>query len=179
MSKLIEITTDLGTTYLVTAQVDVEYNGNTYQAGFVDKVSRVSQEAEVSSGKLSLQLSGVDQSMISLFENEDWRNRLCTVYECDIAKDWSVSNVVEYYEGDMIDVRYTLGKNKSIVRLDCKTLYGSINRANAPDLGVLFDQYITDDVTHYFGKTGPINSRRSGKPGFPPPDIHDYNPGGP
>ena len=171
MSKLIEITTDLGTTYLTTAQVDVDYNSNTYQSGFVGKVGRVKQDAEISSGKLSLQLSGVDQSMISLFENEDWRNRECKVFTCDIAKDWTVSNVSEYYSGDMTGVDYSLGKNNSNVTLECKTMYGSINRANAPDLGILFADWISADVTKYFGKSDPNITKRSGKPGFEPPDL--------
>jgi len=171
MSKLIEIETDQGTTYLSTSQIDVEYNGNTYQGGYVSTVSKVEQAGSVESGKLTVRFSGVDQSVISLFENESWRNRPCKILSCDISDNWAVSNVKDYYQSDMVAVDYSLGRKTSTVNLTCKGLYGSINQANAPDLGIIYAQYISDDVTQYFGKASGTQTRRSGKPGHRPPIL--------
>lgn len=163
MSKLIEITTNLGTTYLTDAQVNLEYNSNTYVAGQVGRVGRIQQKAELESGKMTVEFSGVDKTIISLFNNEIYRDYDCTIYECDVASDWTVSNVATYYTGQMVKVSYLLGTTKSVINLTCKALYGSINRANAPDLGLLFDEYMTDDATIYFGKrANPIQTPTGG-----------------
>lgn len=169
-SYLIEINTDQGVTRLAQTQVDVNHNGNEYTGGKIQKIGRVEQSAELKNGAVRISFSGVDKSIISLFENEDYRDRLCTIIECDISESWVVSSAKNYYEGDMIHVTYDTDTDGATVKLECKTLYGSINRANAPDLGILFSQWIADDVTRYFGKTAPINAPRTGKPWQPGPN---------
>lgn len=164
-SYLIEIDTNIGTTYLTTTQVDVTHNANTYQSGYIDKPPVIKQTPNIQSNSLTLTLSGVDDAMISLFTNEDYRNRELRIIECDVATDWTVSNASEVFSAFMVKVGYEIGLTETLVELTVKSLYGSINQSNAPKCGVVYDKWITDDKTVYFGKVGPVTGGGRGKPG--------------
>jgi len=61
---------------------DITYDGNTYSASSLFlKVSQVSESSEVEVGNISLEFSGADQTIISLFLSNNYMDREVEVYK--------------------------------------------------------------------------------------------------
>jgi len=79
---LVSVHLDSGTVYMTDAYKNITYGGNEYNAagsllGFTD----VDETAELVINKVTLSLSGVDQSFISGFLSEDYIDRTVKIYK--------------------------------------------------------------------------------------------------
>lgn len=153
--QLLTIYFDSTTHYFTTAQRDFDYNGNTYIAGVIKPITKaLPQTQEIKNTSNSIEFSAVDQSVIALFDQNEYTNRQCVIHEYDLDTD----QVSIYQSSSMINVQFVGKETTSVINLKLATNKGSLNAVAGLDLGLLYSEWINDDQSVYWGKKADTTS---------------------
>jgi len=99
---------DMGTPiYLTTHYKDITYSGDVYDSSIhLDSISNIKQAGLSKNPKVTIALSGVDQTYYSLFLSNNYINRTVTIYYAFMDSDDAViESPVEIYSGIIADIK--------------------------------------------------------------------------
>ena len=160
MSKYIYVVAiDLDTPiYLTDHQRDFLFSGKTYRAGYLKIKSSVKQKSAPSATDFSLELSAVDQTMISAFANNQYKGRSCKITKVYLNDDESVASSETWLDGECNSYSYRGKRKESILTLKLSSIFGAFESVKMINLGVVFADTINSEDILYWGKTSPTNS---------------------
>ena len=92
--------------YLTDHYKDLSYGGNTYDtSAHLDSIGTIKQAGISKNPKVTVNLSGVDQTYYSLFLSNDYVNRIVTIYMAFLdADDAIIDDPLEIYSGSIVDI---------------------------------------------------------------------------
>ena len=152
---LIQLDIENAPIYLTTAQSNVTYDGKTWIAGKAKVDKAFVQKAAIERDTFSFKISAVDQTMISAFANNNYKNRPCVIKELFYNDDYTIDRVEVVSNSTMNNYKYTGSPVSAQITLNLFAIVGSFRRVASVDLGVAFADYINDDQTIYWGKQRP------------------------
>ncbi|MBT7913572.1 hypothetical protein HN588_06675 [Candidatus Bathyarchaeota archaeon] len=147
---LVEVTTETSGTpsvvYMTDYSRNLDWDGNTYLAvGNLLGVGNISESAEFQIQKLDLALSGVDQSLVSLFINNNYLDQPVSVYMAFINNGAVVISPSLLFKGNMdsITMSEDPDSGQSTLRASASSLFVDFQRKSG--------RHTTDsDQQHYF-----------------------------
>jgi hypothetical protein len=98
-AHLFEAEFDAGTLRLTDALFDLDYGGNTYTATQLLGHSQIQETRSVLINKVTVTLSGVDQSIIAIVLADDFLNRPARIYTAFLDADHTIIDVTKKVEG--------------------------------------------------------------------------------
>lgn len=113
---LIELRFGSGTVYLNNLDFNVNYGGHTWLgAGRVGAISAVEEGEDLQAFGVSLQLSGVDPSLLAIALTEDYQGRTALISLALLGDDYQVIEApVQVYRGRMDTMPIEAGQTASI-----------------------------------------------------------------
>lgn len=118
--------------FMTNAHKNIVFNGDTYQrSGSLLKIGAIKETLAIRVGYLNIQLSGVDQSFISIFLSENITNKEVTVYQGFLTSDGVlIADPVETFSGliDYFSVTEDTAKGSAIVKLKAASDWADFER---------------------------------------------------
>lgn len=169
---LITLDVENSPVYLTTAQSNVSYDGKTFIGGKAKVDKAIVQKAAIERDNFNFKISAVDQTMISVFANNNYKNRTCTIEELFYTDSYAVDKVELVSSSTMNNYKYSGSPVKAEITLNLLTIVGSFRKIGSIDLSVAFAEYINDDQTLYWGKRRPAGTGSSGGSGIGDEDLN-------
>jgi len=113
------VTIDFDTpVYLTDNPHDLTYDGDDYEAGgHLLQMSNVTESSDVRVGKYSLQISGVDQSYISILLSQSYINRQVLIYRAALNNNTIIGDPILLYNGRIDGFTIADGDNSSDITI--------------------------------------------------------------
>ena len=114
------IKVEMGTPlYLTNHSQDITYSGNVYDSSaHVDSISNIKQAGLTKNPKVTISLSGVDQTYYSLFLTNNYINRTVVIYYAFLdSDDVMIETPVEIYSGIIAEVSMADSPNKGTAKV--------------------------------------------------------------
>ena len=117
MAHLVKIDFDTPV-YLTDNAHDLTYDGDDYDAGgHLLQMSNVTESSDVRVGKYSLQISGVDQSYISILLSQSYINRQVLIYRAALNNNTIIGDPILLYDGRIDGFTIADGDNSSDITI--------------------------------------------------------------
>lgn len=138
--------------YLTDFHRDIVYGAKNYNAGKLKLNNGVVQKAEPSANDFSITFSAIDQTLVSAFGNNPYKNRPCVVTRATLDDDEQITDVETWLDGDMEKYTYTNKPKESTLKLTVSSIFGAFDTVTGVNLGSVFSDYINSDVTVHWGQ---------------------------
>ena len=177
--------------YVVTISLDVpiyltdsprnrDYNGHTYIAGKLKITNSINQKSQPSASDFSIELSGVDQTIVSAIAGSNYKGRRCLIEKLTLNDDETIASSEIWLDGDCNKYSYTNKTTTSTIKLSISSIFGAFDSINMINLGIVFADSINVDETKYWGKLSPTTNNYTGaggvsgrgSSGLDVPEIH-------
>lgn len=107
---------------LNTSDSDIAFGGNTYLGGRLIGIGEVVESAALNPEKISMSLSGVENSLITTALTESYHGRSATLYVAYLGSDGAlVATPSVLWEGRMDTMDINTGPNTSEITLTCES----------------------------------------------------------
>lgn len=157
------ITIELDTPiYLTDMHRDMTYNGDVFISGKVEVKSAVVQKSQPSANDFNLQLSAVDQTLVSAIGNTNYKGRRCLIQRATLDTNENVASVETWLDGDLNKYTYTNKLKESVIKLSVSSIFAAFEAIKMINIGVQFKDTINEDQTLYWGKKTPSSGVYSG-----------------
>ncbi len=104
--------------YLTDNAHDLTYDGDDYEAGgHLLQMSNVQETSDVRVGKFNIQLSGVEQSYISVLLGQNYINKQVLIYRAALNNNTIIGDPVLLYDGRIDGFTIADGDNSSEINL--------------------------------------------------------------
>jgi len=162
--------------YLTDFHRDIVYNGETYNAGKLSLNSGVVQKAVPSANDFSITFSAVDQTLVSAFGNNPYKNRSCEVLRATLNDSEQIVGTEVWLDGDMEKYTYTNKPKESTLKLSISSIFGAFDAVTSVNLGFEFSEFINSDVTVHWGQviSGSAATGSSGGTIYQDPDLEQF-----
>jgi len=106
--------------YLTDHYKDIDFDGETYDSSsHLEPIKNIKQAGINKNPQATINLSGVDQTYYSLFLNNNYVNRLVTIYIAFLdANDDVIDDPLEMYSGSVVDITLTDDPFKGKAKVD-------------------------------------------------------------
>lgn len=138
--------------YLTDFHRDYDVGGLVYNTGKFYLKSSVVQKAEPSASDFTIEFSAVDQTLVSAFANNSYKNRSCTVTRITMDANEQFVSSETWLDGDMEKYTYTNNEKSSTLKLSVASIFGAFDTITSVNLGHVFSDYINSDVTIHWGQ---------------------------
>lgn len=133
-------------------------DGHTFRSGKLKINSAVIQKSQPSANDFSIQLSAVDQTMVSAFTNSNYKGKRCLVERITLHDNETTSDSEIWLDGDLNKYSYKGGLKESTLTISVGSIFAAFESVKMVNLGIKFADSINVDETLYWGKASPDNS---------------------
>lgn len=86
--------------YLTDSMIDIEWNGKTYKSGLILSISNAELTSEAKISPMDIQLTAVDQLLVTEFKTGRWRNKRSNVYMCLLDNNYQlIGEPIAHHQG--------------------------------------------------------------------------------
>lgn len=118
------------TLYITDYGHDIDYSGNTYEAlnGFMG-ASDPTETRDLKVNSITLSMSGVDQTFISIFLNQDWVNRRVTLQTAVLdSADAVIGSPITVFDGQITQFQISESDKTSDVSISIASHWADFSR---------------------------------------------------
>lgn len=130
MCHLLQI--DFATTlYLTDNYFDVDYDGNTFDAAshFLS-IDSTQETQDLRVGSMTINISGVDQSYLSIFLNQEYINRRCQIWLAILDSSGSiVGDPIKTFDGQIVGYSLQESRETSVINMKVASHWADFERS--------------------------------------------------
>ncbi|MCO7227126.1 hypothetical protein [Pleionea sp. CnH1-48] len=114
--------------YFTDCIFDIEYQSNVYQGnGLLLALDPIQNKTELTVGMVKLELSAVDQTLISILLNQSQVNRDITIYRVFLDEGNVIDKPIEIWSGMITDAAIAEGKD-AVIRLNAASEWADFKK---------------------------------------------------
>lgn len=146
---------DNGTIRLTDLHRDyTDSSGNVYSMGYFKLSQSVTQKSSPSANDFTIDLSAVDQTMVSAFASQNYKGRRCEVLQVKLNEDESHKSTRTWLDGELNKYSFSNSDRASLMKITVGSIFSAFESVKMIGLTVKFAKYINEDNTIYWGKEG-------------------------
>lgn len=101
---------------------DFVYNGNNYQAGFIDSIPDITQSSKILENTASFDFYDLDKGLLSDILSKTWRGQKLTLTRVFLNPDFSVNIAQQLYKESLYDFEFSSEDDTTKLTLKCKDI---------------------------------------------------------
>jgi len=124
---------DFSTTlFLTNAPFPITYDGDTYlAAGHFLSLDTTQETQDLRVGSMTINISGVDQSYLSIFLNQEYVNRRARVFLAILDADGAIQgDPIKTFDGEIVGYSLQDSKNSSVINMKVASHWADFERLN-------------------------------------------------